>query len=65
MWNDRLRQHCFADAQSVKHVERIGPKLNAVADDAELRCLFEQTNTETLARKRKRDGGPTEAAAHD
>ena len=41
MWNNRLRQHCLADAQSVKHVERIGPKLNAIADDAELRCLFE------------------------
>ena len=63
--NNGLRQYRFAEAQAIKHVECIRPKLNAVADNAEFWRLLDQANAETITRQRKRNCGATQAAPHD
>jgi hypothetical protein len=63
--HDRLLQHRVADAEAVEHGKDIGAELDAVADDPELRRLFEHPHTPAFSPKRQRDRGSTEPAAHD
>ena len=47
--------------KSIKHVECIRPKLNAVADNAEFWRLLNQANAETITRQRKRNCGAAQS----
>src|SRR5580704_13616234 len=55
----------FADAEIVEGVERIRPELDAGADFAERRGLFQQDRTKTFLRQPKRCSKPADAAARD
>jgi hypothetical protein len=55
--NNRLLQYRFADAQAIKHVESIRPKLDAVGDNAEFWSLLNQANAKTLTGQSKCNGG--------
>jgi hypothetical protein len=47
-------QYRFADAQAIKHVECIWPKLDAVTDNAEFGRLLNQANAKSLTGQCKR-----------
>ena len=55
----------FTEAQAIKHMECIRPKLNAVADNAEFWRLLNQANAETIKRQSKRNCGAAQPAPHD
>ena len=62
---DRHRPRRIADAEPVEGVEGVRAKLDAGADLAELRCLFEHDRGESGAREPERRGQPADAAAGD
>ncbi len=61
----RLVGNPFAQAEPVEHAEDIGAELDAGADFAEARRLFEDARGHPLARQRQRRGQPADAAADD
>jgi len=58
-----MRHHRVGDAESVEHREYVWAKLDAVADDAELRRLLDEPHAKTLAAKRQRDSRAAEPSA--
>ena len=62
---DRELAHLVGDAELVEHAEHIRAELDARADLAKLRRLFEQQCAEALAGQRQSAGEPANAAADD
>ncbi|MEI2735834.1 MAG: hypothetical protein V9G24_14175 [Rhodoblastus sp.] len=63
---DGAAARLLADAERVEGGEGVGTELDAGADFADLRRLFENRDLEALPRQRQRRGEPADAAAdHD
>ena len=62
---DRHAARGLADAEIIESVERVGSELDAGADFAECRRLFEQDRTDAFLREAKRHSQAADAAARD
>ena len=60
---DRHASRGLADAEIIEGVERVRPELDAGADLAERRGLFQQDRADALLRQPQRRGEPADAAA--
>ena len=62
---DRHAARGLADAEIIEGVERVGPELDAGADLAERRGLFQQDRADAFLRQPQRRGEAADAAACD